>query len=78
MKLIVRQIKESEHKETEHLTSEAFWDVYKPGCNEHLVLHNIRKSNCYIPEPDLVAIEGEAVIGHIICTRATHKYEGRT
>lgn len=29
---------QKDFKETEQLTREAFWDVYKPGCDEHLVL----------------------------------------
>jgi predicted N-acetyltransferase YhbS len=70
MEITFRQTREIDFKESENLTREAFWDIYKPGCDEHLVLHNIRKSNCYINELDLVAVECEKIIGHIICTRA--------
>ena len=70
MEISFRQTREKEWKETENLTREAFWDVYKPGCDEHLVLHLIRKRNCYIEALDLVAVDGEKIIGHIICTRA--------
>jgi predicted N-acetyltransferase YhbS len=70
MEMIFRQAVEKDYRESENLTREVFWDVYKPGCDEHLVLHNIRKSKCYIAGLDIVAVEGEAIIGHIICTEA--------
>ena len=70
MDLICRQASEKDFKECENITREAFWDVYKPGCDEHLVLTKIRKSNCYVRELDLLAIEDEIIIGHIICTKA--------
>lgn len=34
--------KKEYYKEVENLTREAFWDVYKPGCDEHLILHKLR------------------------------------
>lgn len=30
------------------MTKEAFWDVYKPGCDEHLMVHKIRKTDAFI------------------------------
>jgi hypothetical protein len=36
------EIKEASKKDffqTENLTREAFWNLYKPGCDEHLVLN---------------------------------------
>lgn len=70
MKISIRQTRKSEFYYTEFLTREAFWNLYKPGCDEHLVLHNLRKSHSYIPELDLVALFEEEIIGHIITTRA--------
>ena len=70
MENIIRQSKETDFRETENLTRESFWDLYKPGSDEHFVLHKIRKSNCYIGELDLILINGEKIIGHIICTKA--------
>jgi predicted N-acetyltransferase YhbS len=52
------QIKEctlTDFKITENLTRETFWNLFKPGCDEHLVLHKLRKSTGYISELDLVA-----------------------
>jgi len=70
MEIIIRPSKDIDFKETENLTRESFWDLYKPGSDEHFVLHKIRESKCYISELDLVIIAGEKIIGHIICTKA--------
>ena len=70
MEVIFRKALEPDFIQSEELTREAFWDVYKPGCDEHFILHKIRKSKCYLHELDLVAIEGGKIIGHIICTKA--------
>lgn len=55
---------------TENLTREAFWNLYKPGCDEHLVLHNLRRSFSYIAELDFITVYKERIIGHIISTTA--------
>lgn len=41
----------------ENLTREAFWNVYRPGCSEHYVLHCYRNEPTFIPELSLV-LEG--------------------
>ncbi len=58
-----------DYKENENVTREAFWNVYRPGCNEHLVLHNLRNSWTFIKELDYVAEENGRIIGNIIYTR---------
>jgi predicted N-acetyltransferase YhbS len=70
MEIVFRKAEERDYKESVELTREAFWDVYKPGCDEHLVLFKIRKSPCYISELDIVAMQDEKLLGHIICTKA--------
>ena len=42
-RITIRLEKEADHRNTENLTREAFWNVYRPGCMEHYVLH------CYRP-----------------------------
>jgi predicted N-acetyltransferase YhbS len=69
-KVIIRKTEPSEFFLTEKLTREAFWNLYKPGCDEHLVLHQLRNSKSYLSELDLIAVADDQIIGHIICTRA--------
>ena len=40
-------------REVENLTREAFWNVYRPGCLEHYVLNQYRKSPDFIPRTRL-------------------------
>jgi len=72
MNITIRQARETDFRETENLTREAFWDLYKPGSDEHFVLHRIRKSKSYIGELDLILTPDRRIIGHIICTKASH------
>ena len=52
----------------EALTREAFWNVYKPGCDEHYMLHIMRGKPAVAQELNYVCTEGEAVRGHIFYT----------
>lgn len=36
---IIRLETKADYRATENLTREAFWNVYRPGCMEHYVLH---------------------------------------
>lgn len=70
MNLLIKQTSQDEFYISKNITREAFWNVYKPGCSEHLVLHNLRKSQSYVKELDLVAICDHQVVGNIISTKA--------
>lgn len=70
MKISIRQEKEQDHAYVENMTREAFWDVYQPGASEHLLLHKIRKADCFIPELNFVAEHEGKIVGHVVCTRA--------
>ena len=56
MEIELRLEEEKDYKIVEELTKEAFWNIHAPGCDEHLLLHNLRKSNEFIKELDFVAI----------------------
>lgn len=40
--IIIRRETPADYAAVEHLTREAFWNVYRPGCLEHYVLHVLR------------------------------------
>ena len=50
----IRQELPSEQQEVENLARESFWNVYRPGCLEHYVIHCIRKDDAFIPELNYV------------------------
>lgn len=70
MEWTLRQEQPGDYSEVEHLTREAFWDVYKPGCDEHLIAHRLRSSPLFVPRLDLVALEGDKIVGNIMYSRA--------
>jgi predicted N-acetyltransferase YhbS len=73
MNIEIRNERETDYPETENITREAFWDVYKPGCDEHLVLHQLRLSKAFVPELDFVACDNGKVIGNIVYSKAVVK-----
>ncbi|MDO4545836.1 MAG: N-acetyltransferase [Bacillota bacterium] len=68
----------ADYAEVENLTREAFWNVYRPGCTEHYVLHCLRKDKDFIPELDFVMEKDGRLIGQTIYMRAwIHADDGR-
>ncbi|MBR5907386.1 MAG: GNAT family N-acetyltransferase [Bacteroidales bacterium] len=57
-------------QEVEMLTREAFWNVYRPGCQEHFVLKEYRSNPAFIPELDFVMEEDGRIIGHVMFSKA--------
>ena len=67
---IIRPETRDDHRKTENLTREAFWNVYRPGCGEHYVLHCLREDPAFVPELDLVMERDGELIGQVIYLRA--------
>lgn len=63
---IIRLERDDEHRETENLVREAFWNVYMPGCSEHYVLHTLRNDPDFIKELDFVMEQNGRLIGQNI------------
>lgn len=68
--IIIRPEKKTDYKITENLTREAFWNVYRPGCYEHYVLHCYRSNPDFIPELDFVMELDGKLIGQVIYVRS--------
>ena len=66
----IRLEQPADYREVENLTREAFWNVYRPGCLEHYVLHRYRDDPAFIPELDFVMEEDGRLIGHIMFSKA--------
>ncbi len=73
---IIRLAEEKDYKETENLTREAFWNVYRPGCVEHYVLHRFRDRPDFVKQLDYVMEKDGKLIGHIMYSRAQIKRDG--
>lgn len=70
-KLNIRLEEKSEYREVENLVRESFWNVYRPGCLEHYVLHQLRNDAAFVPELDFVMEQEGELIGQNIFVRAT-------
>ena len=51
---IIRPERADEYREIEELVRESFWNVYRPGCSEHYVLHVLRDDPAFVRELDFV------------------------
>lgn len=69
--MIIRLEQEKDYLEVENLTREAFWNLYRPGCFEHLVIHNLRNDACFVPELDYVLEEDGKIIANIVYAKGT-------
>lgn len=68
--------KKEEHHEVENLVRESFWNVYRPGCLEHFVLHELRNDADFVPQLDLVMLLDGRIIGQNVFVRAAIKSDG--
>lgn len=68
---IIRLENKNEHREVENLVRESFWNVYRPGCTEHYVLHQLRNDPAFVPELDFVMEKDGKLIGQNMFMRAS-------
>ena len=68
--IIIRRERESDHREVENLIREAFWNVYRPGCMEHFVIHRLREDPAFVHALDFVMEEDGKLIGQNMFMRA--------
>ena len=68
--IIIRNEKKEDYRKVENLTREAFWNVYRPGCMEHYVLHCYRGDPAFVSELDFVMELNGELIGQIIYVRS--------
>ena len=59
----IRLEKETEYREVENLIRESFWNVYRPGCSEHFVIHVLRDDPAFVKELDFVMEQNGKLIG---------------
>ncbi len=52
----IRNERKEDFREVENLVRDSFWNVYRPGCLEHYVLHQLRSQPGFIEELDFVMI----------------------
>ena len=71
--IIIRRETEKDHRAVENLIRESFWNVYRPGCLEHYVIHHLRNDPAFVPELDFVMEKDGVLIGQNMFMRAVIK-----
>ena len=66
---IIRRETSGDYRAVEELTRDAFWNVYKPGADEHYFVHCMRNHPDFIPELAFVAELDGRIIGNIMYTK---------
>lgn len=69
MNIEIRLEQPADHRETENVTREAFWNHYSPGCHEHYLLHIMRDCSDFIPALDFVAMHNGKIVGNAVCLK---------
>ena len=59
----IRLEEEKDYREVENLIRESFWNVYRPGCSEHYVIHVLRDDPAFIDKLDFVMEQDGTLIG---------------
>ncbi len=59
----IRLERKEEQPQVEALIREAFWNVYRPGCLEHFVIHQLREDPAFVRELNFVMELGGEIIG---------------
>lgn len=71
--LIIRNEKNDDYREVENLIRESFWNVYRPGCLEHYVIHKLRDDDAFVPHLDFVMELDGKLIGQNMFMKANIK-----
>lgn len=66
----IRVEEERDYSTVEGLVRKAFWNVYRPGCTEHYVLHHLRSNPDFIPELAFVMEADGKIIGQNVFVKA--------
>jgi len=71
--ITIRSEEKKDYREAENLVRESFWNVYRPGCLEHFVLHCLREDPDFVPELAFVMEKDGRIIGQNVFVRTVIK-----
>ncbi len=63
---LIRNEQSSDFRAVEELTREAFWNVYKPGADEHYLVHVMRTHPDFVPELAFVIEQEGRIVANIM------------
>lgn len=66
MNIEIRKETPNDYFETEAMTRRSFYNVYGPGCDEHLLVHKLRTHKDFLPECSRIALVDGKIAGVIM------------
>lgn len=76
--IIFRLERKEEYREVENLVRESFWNVYRPGCLEHYLLNQLRNTDDFVSELDIVMeLDGKIIGQNVFVRTAIDSDDGR-
>ena len=77
--IIIRPERPGEYRDVENLVRESFWNVYRPGCSEHYVIHVLRDDQAFVKELDLVMeLDGRLIGQNMFMKTVIEADDGRS
>ena len=77
MNIEIRKETPQDYFETEAMTRRSFYNVYGPGCDEHLLVHKLRTHKDYLPDCSRIALVDGKIAGTIMFFKCViHGEEG--
>ncbi len=73
---VIRPERSEDYRAVEELVRESFWNVYRPGCSEHYVIHVLRDDPAFVKELDFVMERGGRLIGQNMFMRTVIDADG--
>lgn len=72
----IRLERKEDRRAVENLVRESFWNVYRPGCSEHYVIHVLRDDPAFVKELDFVMEQDGNLIGQNMFMRTIIEADG--
>ncbi|MCR5694942.1 MAG: N-acetyltransferase [Clostridia bacterium] len=72
----IRLETKADEREVENLIRESFWNVYRPGCSEHYVMHVLRDDPAFVKELDFVMVKDGRIIGQNMFMKTVIRTDG--
>ena len=60
---IIRPENAEDYRKVEALVRESFWNIYRPGCYEHYIIHVLRNDPAFVKQLDFVMEKDGVLIG---------------
>lgn len=60
---LIRLENPNDYDEVENVVRESFFNIYRPGCYEHYLLHILRNDKSFVKELDFVILKDGKIIG---------------